>query len=210
LKILTAEFVTSVGPTGEFLLGNRPSLALVGRSNVGKSSVINALARRRIARAGGRPGTTRLVNIYHLRVSVPATGAHELALIDLPGYGYARGGDSTREAFDALTERFFARVSTSARRSAAGHAETLRLAGVVLLLDVRHPGLVSDVDAAAWIAERGFPLIVVATKVDRLSRSAGRTAVETQAQVLGCPVLPVSAKTGRGIDQLWRAAIDLL
>lgn len=107
MKIQTAEFVASVGPDSPLPDPRLPQVSLVGRSNVGKSTLINALARRRIARAGGAPGTTRLLNVYRL---VLAGGRGELLLIDLPGYGYARGGTASTRVFDRLTERHFSRA----------------------------------------------------------------------------------------------------
>lgn len=104
MKIQTAEFVASVGSDSPLPDPRLPQVSLVGRSNVGKSTLINALARRRIARAGGAPGTTRLLNVYRL---VLARGRGELLLIDLPGYGYARGGAPSTRVFDRLTERYF-------------------------------------------------------------------------------------------------------
>lgn len=104
MKIQTAEFVASVGSDSPLPDSRLPQVSLVGRSNVGKSTLINALARRRIARAGGVPGTTRLLNVYRL---VLARGRGELLLIDLPGYGYARGGAASTRVFDRLTERYF-------------------------------------------------------------------------------------------------------
>lgn len=113
MKIQTAEFVASVGSDSPLPDPRLPQVSLVGRSNVGKSTLINALARRRIARAGGAPGTTRLLNVYRL---VLARGRGELLLIDLPGYGYARGGAASTRVFDRLTERYFRQAPSPAAR----------------------------------------------------------------------------------------------
>ena len=107
MKIHTAEFVTSIGPDSPLPDPRLPQVSLIGRSNVGKSTLINALARRKIARAGGAPGTTRLLNVYRI---VLARRRGELLLIDLPGYGYARGGAESTRVFDRLTERYFRRA----------------------------------------------------------------------------------------------------
>lgn len=113
MKIQTAEFVASVGSDSPLPDSRLPQVSLVGRSNVGKSTLINALARRRIARAGGAPGTTRLLNVYRF---VLARGRGELLLIDLPGYGYARGGAPSTRVFDRLTERYFRQAPSPAAR----------------------------------------------------------------------------------------------
>ena len=104
MKIQTAEFVTSVGLGSRLPVAHVPQIAFVGRSNVGKSTLINALAHRKIARAGGAPGTTRLLNVYRLQL---AKHRGALLLIDLPGYGYARGGEAANHGFDRLTRRYF-------------------------------------------------------------------------------------------------------
>ena len=209
MKILTAEFITSVGPGGALPTDGRAVIAFIGRSNVGKSSLVNALVKRRIARAGGTPGTTRLLNVYRVRVSTGTAGALDLTLVDLPGYGYARGGETSRRAFDTLTEDFFADVASPTTDS-PGRGRKPRLAGVVLAVDARHPGLTSDLAARAWVSDRQFPLIVVITKTDRLSRGALQKTTGDHEAAVGQPVMVVSTKTGAGIKLLWRALIDLL
>lgn len=172
-----------------------PVVALVGRSNVGKSSLINALVHRKLARAGATPGTTRLLNVYRLRLAVAPPGtARRLMLIDLPGYGYARGGAASTRSFDRLMQAFFGQ--------AGGNAAVMP-AGVLLVVDARHPGLANDRAACAWLTDQGHPLVVVATKIDRVSRAGRSRATRQHEDALGAPVWPVSAKTGEGLDKLW-------
>ena len=195
MKIQTAEFVASVGSDSPLPDPRLPQVSLVGRSNVGKSTLINALARRRIARAGGAPGTTRLLNVYRL---VLARGRGELLLIDLPGYGYARGGASSTRVFDRLTERYFRQaLSPAAPR------------GAILLVDARHPGLENDRNAVGWLTGLDLPFVVAATKLDRLARSARHAKLRAHEQALARPVLPISAKRGDGLPALWTALLAL-
>ena len=202
MKIQTADFVTTVGLDGPLPVAHLPQIALVGRSNVGKSTLINALARRKIARAGGAPGTTRLLNVYHILL---ASHRGELLLIDLPGYGYARGGSAASHGFDRLTRRFFHSdgLETSDRPGRTGPA------GAILLVDARHPGLKSDLDAMAWLSELEVPLVVAATKVDRLRPSARRAALRAHATALGQTILPISAKLGDGLPAFWTALLRM-
>jgi GTP-binding protein len=186
---ISAEFVTSAAGADDFPRDRLPEVALVGRSNVGKSSLLNALMRRTLARTSAAPGTTRLVNFY--RVQRGASPA--LFLVDLPGYGYARGGDASAREFGALTDAYFARAGI----------------GVVLLVDSRHPALESDMQAWNWLQSQPFPHGVVGTKVDKLSR-AERARHARQFQTLfDMPVPMVSAHTGEGLDELWKMIASL-
>ena len=205
MKILDADFVTSMPAGGRLPADTGPVVAMVGRSNVGKSSLINALIRRGLARAGAKPGTTRLVNLYAVR-AVPAPGrrAMRLTLADLPGYGFARGGSAARRDFEMIVRDFFEQAN--ARPLSPPPPGAPRLAGVILLIDGRHAGLDSDLAAHAWLAEQGHTSIVVTTKNDRLSRSAQARAHRAHEAALGRPVLPVSSKTGAGIPAV-RAAV---
>jgi GTP-binding protein len=173
-------------------------VALVGRSNVGKSSLINALARQHVARTSGAPGKTRLGNVYRfLRGSAPP-----FYLVDLPGYGYARRG--REERFD------------SARRAAVPDFEDIagavfeRAPAALLLVDARHPGLESDALAWAWLASAAPASAVVATKIDKLSRGERHRALKVNEAVFEHPVLPFSAQTGEGLDELWKLIDRLL
>ncbi len=209
MKIQTAEFVRSVGPHSPLPDPGPPQVSLIGRSNVGKSTLINALARRKIARAGGAPGTTRLLNIYRL---VLARRRGELLLIDLPGYGYARGGAESSRGFDRLTERYFRQepaVAGEGPRSEEGGSPPRGPMGAILLVDARHPGLENDTNAFAWLTGLELPLVVAATKIDRLGRSARHTRLRAHEKALAHPVLPISAKRGDGLPELWTALLGL-
>jgi GTP-binding protein len=186
-----------------------PQVALAGRSNVGKSSLINALCRRPIARTSAAPGKTRLANVY--RVSMlggPAgPGRHSLYLVDLPGYGYARRSRASRP--EPIEGRGGA-AATEELRSVAeayltGDAETGGRGpdAVLLLVDSRHPGLASDLAAAAWLDRLGLTRHVVATKVDKLSRAERARNLRTLEETFGTAALPVSATSGEGLDELW-------
>ena len=208
MKVLDADFVTSLPAGGRLPQDSGPVVAMVGRSNVGKSSLINALIRRGLARAGARPGTTRLVNLYAVR-AVPSPGRRvmRLTLADLPGYGFARGGSQARREFEVIVRDFFEQAAAPA--VPARGPEPPRLAGVILLADGRHPGLDSDLAAHAWLAEQGHSSVVVTTKNDRLSRSAQARAQRAHEAALGRAVLPVSSKTGDGLSAV-RTAVGAL
>lgn len=211
MRIHTAEFVRSVGPDSPLPDPQLPRISFIGRSNVGKSTLINALARRKIARAGGAPGTTRLLNVYRI---VPARRRGELLLIDLPGYGYARGGAASTRVFDRLTERYF-RQDPAAAADGPGRARPADSPGrpapraAVLLVDARHPGLENDRNALAWLTGLRLPLVVAATKIDRLARSARAVKLRAHQKALARSVLPVSAKRGDGLAELWTALLAL-
>ena len=190
MKILSAEFITSVAGGGELPGDSRSIVALAGRSNVGKSSLINTLVKQRIARSGSTPGTTRLLNVYRVSASSPPRGTTTLTFVDLPGYGYARGGAGARRDFDRLITEFFA---------------SARLTVVLLVVDARHPGLDADRKAYAWLVEQQYHVVVVATKGDRLARLARQRALRSHEAALGCQVVQVSNKTGDGTALLWTA-----
>lgn len=187
LKI-EAEFVTSVVDASAIPGRQLPEVALVGRSNVGKSSLINALVRQRLARTSAAPGKTRLINLYRVTVG---SGAPRL-LVDLPGYGYARGGAASAAEFQALTRSYFGRASEHGRL------------GALLLVDARHPGLTSDRAAWLWLQAVVTNVAVVATKIDKLPRGQRIRAMRELESVFEDAVLPVSSVTGEGLDELWK------
>jgi GTP-binding protein len=195
LKI-DAEFVTSAADARGLPNDALPEVALVGRSNAGKSSLINALVRQRVARTSAAPGKTRLANVYR----VARGGSAPFYMVDLPGYGYARGGTESRRAFDELTRSYFDRVGQAGRMDQAD----LDMPAAILIVDSRHPGLESDVQAWAWLTAAVAHRAVVATKVDKLARGQRIRAMRELEFVFEAPVLPVSAATGEGLDELWK------
>jgi GTP-binding protein len=200
LRILSAEFVTSAAADAKGIpQDGSPHIALAGRSNVGKSSLVNALCRRSIARTSAAPGKTRLANIY--RVEFEREGKRRVYLVDLPGYGYARGGaDGVRE-LAAVAEAYFRARSDGARRTAVGVT-------TLLLVDSRHPGLDADRHAFEWLARHGAAPRVVATKIDKLSRAERTRNLEELERAFGTPALPVAATTGEGLDGLWKVIVS--
>lgn len=182
---ISAEFVTSAAGAGDFPRDRLAEVALVGRSNVGKSSLINALVKRKVARTSAAPGKTRLANFYR----VQRGSARALYLVDLPGYGYARGGEASAGEFKRLTEAYFSRQQDIA---------------VLLLVDARHPGLATDLDAWEWLKSQPCTRGVVATKVDKLTRAERTRHGQELESLFDGPVTLVSAQTGEGLEELWK------
>jgi GTP-binding protein len=209
VHVVGAEFVTSAADARGVPF-DAPHLAMVGRSNVGKSTLINALLRQRLARTSAAAGKTRLLNFYRVTFDRFAP-VSRLYLVDLPGYGYARGGEEAQEEFRLRLDSYFGGAT--------------RPAAVLHLVDARHPGLPQDVAAWDWIrtltthAARNddtgsafdpLTAAVVATKIDKLSRADRRRALDKWTRQLNAPVLPVSAATGEGMNDLWTLIVRLL
>ncbi len=168
-----------------------PEIAVLGRSNVGKSSLLNALlGRRGIARVSATPGKTQLMNVFRLP---------DFYLVDLPGYGWARASATARRGFRQLLEGYL-----------TGRP---RLAGVIWLLDIRHPPSTDDLAARELLAQTGRPCLTVLTKGDKLPRMRRALALQARAEELDLPpddLLVTSSRTGEGIAELGesiRAAI---
>ena len=164
----------------------RQQIAFAGRSNVGKSSLINRLlGRRDLARTSSRPGRTRSVNFFLIDES--------WYVVDLPGYGYARVSKSEREAWGRSVDRYF--------RSAAG------LVRVVLLVDGKVAGTPLDSEAYGYLQGLGLEPVVVVTKIDRVKRGARAGTLARVAELLGMPsgaeLFPVSSRTGEGVSRLF-------
>jgi GTP-binding protein len=169
-----------------------PEVAFAGRSNVGKSSLLNRLVRRRaFARVSRTPGRTREINFFRVN--------DQMVLVDLPGYGYARISKQQRAGWAPLIEEY---LQTSER-----------LQGVVHLLDVRHDPTADDRQMLDFLAELGVPTIVVVTKIDKLSTARADTRVQALASDLDLSedqVIPFSGATGGGRDELAAAIVALI
>jgi GTP-binding protein len=204
---IAAEFVTSAAGAGDFPRDALPEITLIGRSNVGKSTLINALVRRPVARTSAAPGKTRLANFYRVqRGSGPG-----LYLVDLPGYGYARGGGPAAEEFNRLTKAYFARARGAGAANRDALSGTPSAADVrekdiaaLLLVDARHPGLESDLTAWEWLKTQPCPRSIVGTKVDKLTRAERMRNTRQLESLFDVPVLLVSAQDGEGLEQLWK------
>ena len=148
--IKTSEFITSAVKRNQYPVDVRPEVAFVGRSNVGKSSIINALTnRRKLAKVSQTPGKTRLINFFLIN--------EELYLVDLPGYGYAKVSKSEKESWGKTIETYL--------------LEREQLKKVVLLVDSRHKPTADDIMMHEWIKHFGYKVIVIATKSDKLSNN---------------------------------------
>jgi GTP-binding protein len=184
LKI-EASFVTSAVSANDLPREQLAAIVFVGRSNVGKSSLINALIRQKLARTSVEPGKTRLANVYR----VARGGAPAIHLVDLPGYGFARrhkAESAGLPTFDDIAQAVFARDPAA-----------------LLLIDSRHPGLESDRAAWEWVSGMASDSVVVATKIDKLASGERIRALRQLESVFDSVVVPVSAATGEGMDELW-------
>ena len=184
--IKTAELETVAGVTTKGLpQTGRPEFAFAGRSNVGKSSLINSIAKRKaLARTSGTPGKTQTMNFYNIN--------NELTLTDLPGYGYAKVDLDFKKKWGRMIERYLKGSKT--------------LKGIILLVDIRHKPTGDDVDMYEWIRSNGLSCAVVATKLDKLKRSEVKKSLDLIMGTLklkdGDVLIPFSAKTGAGRDEV--------
>ena len=204
MKIRTVEFAGAIAsPQGE-IPDALPQVAFAGRSNVGKSSLINRLlgrTRTPIARVSARPGKTQEINFYRVDAFSEAADAAELDffLVDLPGYGFAQVPKALRGAWKPLIESYL-------RRSGD-------LRGVVQLIDARHEPTPEDRTMVEFLAALGAPALVVLTKVDKLKKAERGRRLEATVSALGLDldqVVPFSAQTGEGREVLMEALESLL
>ncbi len=193
MRLLKAEFTKTCVAPDQFPAETCPEFAVVGRSNVGKSSLINALLQRKgLARVSRTPGKTQAVNFFEIRTA--DAGLSLIRLVDLPGYGYAKVSKSLRSEWGPLIDAYLTRRSG--------------LRCVLLLVDARGPES-SDANTYAWLRRCGHDPLVVITKIDKLKRSERAASEALIHDVLGLPpgARPVvsSSVTKEGRDELWRA-----
>lgn len=183
-------FLLSATSAEQFPQPTVPEIAFLGRSNVGKSSLINALLGEQAARVSSTPGRTRAINFFSLHVQSPSKP--ELVLADLPGYGYAKISRSISAEWPAFIDPYL--------------AERVTLAACVCLVDMNVPPQPGDAMLAEYLDSIGRPRIVVGTKADKLSGNQRVVAVRELRKALGTDdILVCSAKDGRGIAALWDA-----
>ena len=184
MNFQNVEFLISAASPKDFPVARLPEIAFAGKSNVGKSSVINRLLQRKnFARVGDKPGKTIHVNYFTLD--------RKCYLVDLPGYGFAKVSQSEKERWGKLMEDYFA-----ANRITLG----------VLIVDYRHPPTNNDVTMARWFLDSGCPFAVVANKMDKLKKCELEPNLKTIREDLelpeNCPIIPFSAEKGDGRDAL--------
>ena len=190
MNFQNVEFLISAASTGDFPKNRLPEIAFAGKSNVGKSSVINRLLQRKnFARVGDKPGKTVHVNYFVID--------RKCYLVDLPGYGFAKVSQQEKERWGRLMEDYFA-------------AQRINLG--VLIVDYRHPPTNNDITMANWFLGSGCPFVVVANKMDKLKKSELKPNLEVIRRDLGlpdsCPVIPFSAEKGDGREELVRQILS--
>ncbi|MDF2844105.1 MAG: GTP-binding protein HSR1-related [Herbinix sp.] len=184
--IKSAELETVCGITSVLPVNEHPEVAFAGKSNVGKSSLINALMNRKsLARTSGQPGKTQTINFYNIN--------KELYYVDLPGYGYAKVSASIKEKWGKMIEKY---LKTSGQ-----------LKAVFLLLDIRHEPSENDKIMYDWVVYQGFQPIIIATKLDKINRSQKDKHLKLIRQGLGVApgtkIIPFSSLSKQGREEIW-------
>jgi len=191
MKIASAEFVKSATDPSQYPEGKLPEIAFAGRSNVGKSSLINTIARKKnLAKTSSTPGCTRLINFFIVN--------NEISLVDLPGYGYARAPIASRREWGPMIETYLKRRES--------------LESVIVILDVRRHPSEQDLTLIDWLHHYEIIPTVVLTKIDKISRSQVKVRQRKIKEMLALTTDPIlfSARTGEGKDIIWGAIKDLL
>lgn len=186
MKIKSVNLETVCGITSKLPENALPEIAFAGKSNVGKSSLINALMNRKsYARTSAQPGKTQTINFYNIN--------EELYFVDLPGYGYAKVSLEIKEKWGKMIERYLHK------------SKQLRL--VFLLIDIRHEPSNNDCIMYNWIVEQGFHPVIIATKLDKINRSQVQKHMKIIKEKLkvipGTPMIPFSAQTKQGREEIW-------
>ncbi len=188
MVIKKAQFITSLDAFRDYPGIGRPEIAMVGKSNVGKSSMINRLTNNgKLARTSAEPGKTRLINLFNLN--------DEIVLVDLPGYGFAKVSRGEKQRWAGMIEGYL--------------AQSANLKRVLMLVDMRHQPTNDDVDMVNYLRHYGIPFTVAATKADKLSRAEKSRSIPVICRTLAVQpweVIPFSSEDGTGREKL----LDLL
>lgn len=188
MVIKNVSLETVCGITSKLPENDKPEVAFAGKSNVGKSSLINALMNRKsLARTSSQPGKTQTINFYNINDA--------LYCVDLPGYGYAKVSEEVKEKWGKMIERYL--------------RKSKQLKQVFLLIDIRHEPSQNDRNMYEWIIYNGYRPIIIATKLDKIKRSQVSKQVKLVREGLGMEkddiLIPVSSETKQGIAEIWDA-----
>ena len=191
--IKSAELETVCGPTSKLPENGMPEIAFAGKSNVGKSSLINALINRKaLARTSSQPGKTQTINFYNVN--------KELYFVDLPGYGYAKASKESQEKWGVMIEKY---LKTSKQ-----------LKAVFLLVDIRHEAKAHDKMMYEWIEYNGYEPVIIATKADKIKKNERVKQMKVLREGLGLKpdtvMIPFSAETKEGRDDIWNIIEGLI
>lgn len=193
MVIKSVELETVCGITSKLPDTDKPEIAFAGKSNVGKSSLINGLMNRKsLARTSAQPGKTQTINYYNIN--------NAMYLVDLPGYGYAKVSLKAKEKWGQMIENY---LHTSKQ-----------LKAVFLLIDIRHEPSANDKQMYEWVAYQGYDPIIIATKLDKINRSQIQKHIKMLKTGLnvkpGTPILPYSSLTKQGREEIWELMDSLL
>lgn len=186
MKIKQVNLETVCGYTSKLPENTLPEIAFAGKSNVGKSSLINALMNRKsLARTSAQPGKTQTINFYNINDA--------MYLVDLPGYGYAKVAESEKQKWGQMIENYL--------------NSSKQLRAVFLLIDIRHAPSANDKMMYDWMVYQGFDPIIIATKLDKIKRSQIQKQVKIVREGLGMKkesiLIPFSAETKQGREEVW-------
>ncbi len=193
MVIKQAELQIVCGITSSLPENLYPEVAFAGKSNVGKSSLINGLLNRKsLARTSSQPGKTQTINFYYVNQS--------LYLVDLPGYGYAKASEEIRAKWGRMVENYL--------------HKSKQLRAVFLLIDIRHAPSANDKQMYQWIVSQGYEPIIIATKLDKIKRSQVAKQLKLLKEELkllpGTKLLPFSAQTKQGREEIWEVMEKLI
>lgn len=205
INVISSEYVISAVSIAQYPEVKLPEIVFIGRSNVGKSSLINSLTRRKnLARVSQTPGKTQTINFYKVALKINESEEVEperrdFYLVDLPGYGYAKTSKSNRKLWAKFIEQYLL------------SSEQIRF--VCQLIDIRHEPMDSDLNMFNWLVENNLPVLIVATKSDKISRMAQAKQVSTIKKAFNIeelPVLPYSSIKNEGRSELLDTIADSL